>query len=181
MELLTNDLILRTVNEEDIDQVAKMWEWDKAPVSIDEAHRVIRRMSENHQKNKYGHIHHLCLAIFEKGTNRIIGWCGLDGQCNPGQIMIFYSIETAYQKKGYATQAAAKLLEYAFKNLGIDCIHGGCYKSNSASARVMEKAGMIKTTFDEDGDPSFRNYKGNLFWQNETPEANYYNRFALCR
>ena len=155
INIYTNNLLLKTVTEEDIDEVARMWEWDKAPVSIEEARNAILCMQENHGKNKHGFIHHLCLAITDMISNKIIGWCGLDGQCCPGQIVIFYSIETSEQRKGYAASAASKLLEYAFETLGIDIIHGGCDKNNIASVRVMEKVGMHRNPDDENGDPSF--------------------------
>jgi RimJ/RimL family protein N-acetyltransferase/broad-specificity NMP kinase len=132
-----------------------MWEWEKGPVTIETARKAIHSMQENHNKNRFGHIHHLCFAIFEPENDRIIGWCGLDGQCVPGQIVIFYSIDSAYQNKGYATRCASKLLEYAFEDLGIDCVYGGCDKGNIASRRVMEKIGMKKDSTDESGDPSF--------------------------
>jgi len=155
MELHVSSLVLRMVTEEEIAEVARMWEWEKGPVSIDDARKAIKWMHDNHEKNKQGHIHHLCFAVFETESNKIIGWCGLDGQCCPGQTVIFYSIENAHQGKGYATQCASKLLEYAFESLGMDSIHGGCYKDNIASCRVMEKIGMKRNPDEEDGDPSF--------------------------
>ena len=161
MEIYTNDLLLRLVNEDDIEQVAIMWEWENAPISIEEAGKAIQWMKENHniintQKNMQGYVHHLCFAIFEKEKSKIIGWCGLDGQCIPGQIVLFYSIETSYQGRGYATQAASGIIKYAFENLGINLIDAGCDKNNIASIRVLEKIGMQKVNEDENGDPLFQ-------------------------
>ena len=158
MELLTNDLILRPVNDKDINEVARMWEWQKGTISTEEAVEAVRYMQDNHKKNKHGYIYHLCLAVFEKGYDKIIGWCGLDGR-NPKEkrnIVLFYSIETDYQNKGYATQCVSKLFEYAFGYAGLQYIYGGCYKENIASRNVMEKAGMLLYGFDkEDGGPHF--------------------------
>lgn len=156
MELITDTLILKTVDDNDIDEVSRMWDWQNGIISTDKAYEAIRYMQDNHKKNKQGYIHHLCFAVFQRCSNRIIGWCGLDGQCSPGKIVLFYSIDTGYQNKGYATQCTSKLFEYAFENAGLQSIYGGCYKDNIASWRVMEKAGMSLYEFDkDDGGPHF--------------------------
>lgn len=155
MELFTDDLQLKTVTNEDINEVARMWEFEKGSITMAEAQEAIKYMQNNHQQNCPGCIHHLCFAIFEKNKSRIIGWCGLDGQYTPGKTVIFYMIDKDYRKKGYATQCACKLLEIAFETFELNSIHGGCYKDNIASYKVMEKAGMLQNAFEENGDPLF--------------------------
>ncbi len=155
MELYTDHLMLKTVTDSDIDEVARMWKYEKGSISPEDARRAIAYMQNNHKRNRHGSIYHLCFAVFEKNERRIIGWCGLDGKCSPGQTVLFYTIGQAYRNKGYATQCAAKLFEYAFETAGLPCIHGGCHKHNIASFRVMEKAGMVQNGFSEDGGPQF--------------------------
>lgn len=154
-ELFTDALMLRFVQDSDIDEVARMWEWQTGPISPEKAREAIGWMRDNHQKNSQRHIHHLCFAVFEKGGSRIIGWCGLDGLVAPGLVALFYSIHTDYQNRGYATACAAKLFEYAFERLRLRAIHSGCDKDNIASFRVMQKAGMSLRGQDKDGDPQF--------------------------
>ena len=155
MKLHTASLLLRTVDDSDINEVARMWDWQNGPISADKAQEAVLWMQGNHKKNRQGYLHHLCLAVYEKGNDRIIGWCGLDGQCSPGQTVLFYSIHSDYQNKGYATQCAGRLLCYAFDELGISSISGGCDKNNIASFRVMEKIGMEQNAFETNGDPLF--------------------------
>jgi len=156
MELFTNDLLLRSVDINDIYEVGKMWDWEQSPISEDKANEAILYMQENHKKNRYGHIYHLCLAVFEKGKNNIIGWCGLDGKCSPGKTVIFYMIAKACRNKGYATQCAEKMLEYAFETAEINSVYGGCYRENIASYMVQAKAGMLLYELErESGDPHF--------------------------
>ena len=66
MELYINDLLLKTVTTDDIDEVARMWEFEKGSISIEEAQDAIDYMQDNHKKNGLGYIYHLCFAIFEK-------------------------------------------------------------------------------------------------------------------
>ena len=44
--------------------------------------------------------------------------------------------------KGYATEAAAGMLEFAFEELELPLVYAGCAPDNHASRRVMEKLGM---------------------------------------
>lgn len=155
MELYTENLMLRTVTDNDVDEVARMWKYEKGSISLEEAREAITYMQDNHQKNKREYIYHLCFAVYKKGESRIIGWCGLDGKYSPGETVIFYIIDKAYRNLGYATECALKLLEYAFETVGLQCIHGGCDKDNIASFKVMGKAGMMQDGFNEAGDPLF--------------------------
>jgi RimJ/RimL family protein N-acetyltransferase len=154
MTLHTADLELKTVEASDLDEVARMWAFEKGPISHDEARKAIDYMQANHQKNAPGHIHHLCFAVFVKGESRIIGWCGLDGK-TAGKLYIFYMIDAAYRNRGYATQCAARLLSYAFDEAHVPFVNGGCFKDNTASYRVQEKIGMAQNAFEENGDPLF--------------------------
>jgi RimJ/RimL family protein N-acetyltransferase len=154
MELYTKDLILKTVTVNDIEEVARMWAFEKGSISMDEAQKAIEYMQNNHKQNKMGYIYHLCFAVFEKGKNSIIGWCGLDGK-STGKLHIFYLIDGNYRNKGFATQCATKLLSYAFDEVQVPYINGGCDKNNIASYKVMEKVGMKQNGFEDNGDPLF--------------------------
>jgi RimJ/RimL family protein N-acetyltransferase len=154
MELHTQDLDLRTVTADNIEEVARMWEFEKGVIPLDEAQKAIEYMQNNHNKNKTGQIYHLCFAIFEKGKNIIIGWCGLDGK-ETGKLHIFYLVDANYRNRGYATQCATKLLSYAFDDARVPFVNGGCNKDNIASYKVMEKIGMKQNAFEDNGDPLF--------------------------
>src|SRR5688500_11943555 len=47
-----------------------------------------------------------------------------------------------YQGQGYATEAAAALLQYGFESLQVHRVIATCQPENAASWRVMEKLGM---------------------------------------
>ena len=142
MELLTKDLLLRTLTSDDLDETARMWNYPDG-VTPKEAAEILKGMQDNLKKNKPGAIYPLCLGVFEKSDPKhIVGWCGLDGTAVPGQTVLFYIIDEKYRCKGYATQCAEELLRYAFEDMGYGSIQSGCAEDNTASYRVMEKAGM---------------------------------------
>lgn len=155
MELLTKDLILRTVTKNDIKEIARMWEYPKK-ITLFKARKALNSMEANHTKNRKKSIYHLCLGVFQKDEpNVIIGWCGLDGKAEAGKTVLFYIIDEKYRNKGYATQCAVKLINYAFEDMEYDIIYGGCAKNNIQSYKVMQKAGMIQNAFYENGDYIF--------------------------
>ena len=55
---------------------------------------------------------------------------------------IGYAILPEETGKGYATEAAVTLLEYARKELGVDAAFGFCAQDDRHSARVLEKIGF---------------------------------------
>lgn len=154
MQLETVNLTLRTVIYDDIDEVMRMWNFEKGELSHTDAKKAIDNMINNHNRNKIGRLYHLCFAIYED-NNKIIGWCGLDGiQCYDAEekiIHIFYLIDRDYRRKGYAVQCAEKLLEYGFLMMKVDKINGSCIADNIGSKKVLEKIGMKHKTIAEDG------------------------------
>ncbi len=155
LKLLTNDLILRTVTIQDIEEVARMWMYPNV-TTIEEAHKALENMKKNRISNQPKAIRHLCLGVFRKqAPKQIIGWCGLDGKAELGKTVLFYMIDENYRNQGYATQCAKELLRYAFEDMDYDIIYGGCAKDNIESYRVMHKSGMVQTSLYENGDYIF--------------------------
>lgn len=157
MEFKLKDLTIRPVTHDDNNEVARMWEFEDREISYEEAQKAINWMLENHKQNQLHKIYHICFAIFYNGTNRIIGWCGLDGRNrnNDNKLHIFYMIDKEYRRRGYATECAKKLLEFGFTNMAVDKIDGGCAKENVGSQKILEKIGMKRIKDIEDGSPQY--------------------------
>ena len=157
MDHRTESLILHFVTEDDLSEVARTWPADHHPLSDTEAREAIAHMRANYERNTKGRICHLCLAVCGKerpGT--VMGWCGLDGRRDPAEPEIFILLDEEYQNQGYGTQCVRELLRIAAKEYALSSVHGGCAKENVASARAMEKAGMVQYGTEENGDPLFR-------------------------
>ena len=80
-------------------------------------------------------------AVYLKENNVPIGWCGLRYNEEESIDLGFRFFQLAWNK-GYATEAAKASLNYAFDELNILEVVGRTAKANSASLRVLEKAGM---------------------------------------
>ena len=155
IELLTNELILRTVTEKDIEEVVRMWMYPNV-TTREKAYQALEYMENNRNSNRPNAICHLCMGVFRRqDPEKIIGWCGLDGKAELGKTVLFYMIDENFRNQGYATQCAAELLRYAFEDMAYDMIYGGCAKDNFSSYRVMQKVGMTQNSFCENGDYIF--------------------------
>ncbi len=162
IELLTDDLVLRTVTENDIEEVERMWMYPNV-TTRENAYQALEYMENNRKRNRPNAIWHLCMGVFRKqDPKKIIGWCGLDGKAEQGKTVLFYIIDEKFRNQGYATQCAAELIRYAFEDMEYDIIYGGCTKDNISSYRVMQKVGMYQNSFYENGDYIFSIEKENF-------------------
>lgn len=82
-------------------------------------------------------------TVEEREGGRLVGDVGLspaDGE--PGVVKVGYTIDPAFQGKGYATEAVRALVGYAFETLGADVVRAYASADNAASIRVAEHVGM---------------------------------------
>ena len=83
------------------------------------------------------------LAITRGSDHRLIGNCGI--RCNPDKVTqaeLGYELNPDHWGQGYATEAAAAILEFAFRQLELQRITSWCIADNVASARVLERLGF---------------------------------------
>jgi len=84
------------------------------------------------------------LAIEEKGQDGFIGSVALmmdqGSQCS---AEIGYWFKKEYWGKGYATEATRAMIAFGFDVIKLHRIWGVCHIDNQASAKVMEKSGMM--------------------------------------
>jgi len=82
-------------------------------------------------------------SVEERDGGQLVGDVGIspaDGE--PGVMKIGYTIDPAYQRRGYATEAVGALVDYVFATLGADVVRAYADADNVASHRVAEKVGL---------------------------------------
>ena len=84
-------------------------------------------------------------ALARLDTGEVVGWIGFgpDRRQHVGDIDFAYIIASTQRGNGFASEALAAVVEYCFGELGVSSVWGECHPDNSASARVMEKAGLV--------------------------------------
>lgn len=86
------------------------------------------------------------LAIVHKIDNLMIGMCGFAAPPDSdGVVEIGYGIAPSYQGKGYASEAAQALVDFASRDPRVRMIRAHTLMQTSASSRVLEKCGFKKT------------------------------------
>lgn len=81
-------------------------------------------------------------AIIKKETNELMGAINLAFEQGKKQGQIGYWMGLPYWKQGYCTEACKKLIDLGFEEYKINRIYARAMVANTASWRVMEKAGM---------------------------------------
>jgi RimJ/RimL family protein N-acetyltransferase len=83
-------------------------------------------------------------AAIEKASGAFIGWFHLRpaDEDKPDELELGYRLCTSAWGQGYATEGSRALLERAFRELGAERVTAGTMAVNTASRRVMEKAGL---------------------------------------
>ena len=83
-------------------------------------------------------------AVELKKTGAFIGDCGLTMQNIDGQQLpeIGYHIHKSHWRKGYASEAARAVRDWAFENTDFDCLYSYMNASNQASYATAQAAGM---------------------------------------
>lgn len=143
IQLETERLILRNYRVEDIadvyeyfsdERVARYEDFD--PMTMEEVTDEVTEWSTMDNR----------LVAVLKETGKVIGSVGYwyDEEDEDDDYSIDYDFNPAYGKKGYATEAATKLLEYLFTVKKIPKIFGDCDIRNEASFKTMERLGFTR-------------------------------------
>lgn len=103
---------------------------------LDRSRMVPAFLMENNQED-------LHWAIIEKKGQEIIGGCSLL-EINQARknVEIGYWLASSQQGKGFAVEASAKLVEFAFKVLKLHKIWGETISNNEASKKLLFKIGF---------------------------------------
>ncbi len=83
------------------------------------------------------------LAIIRRDDERLIGNCGIRRPLdNEHDAEIGYELNPDCWGQGYATEAAAAMVQFGFHELGLQRITSWCIADNTASVRALERLGF---------------------------------------
>jgi RimJ/RimL family protein N-acetyltransferase len=149
--LETERLILRQYEENDLPEYFKLFS-DKRNMyflnditvdTLEEARESLKAAIEINEKEK---ARRFCIAL--KNVNKLIGGIGYEIAANTpfGKIAdpMGWFIMPEFQNRGYVTEAAKKVLEFAFLQDNCVRIVTGCYAANIPTQKIMAKAGFRK-------------------------------------
>ncbi len=80
--------------------------------------------------------------VSERAGDRLVGIAGLQPLDGGPDVEITYALEPSGWGAGYATEAGAASLEFAFTEAGLESVVSIAKPENAASLRVLEKLGL---------------------------------------
>ena len=101
-------------------------------------------------------VHGFRIVHRDSGSN--IGSCSFKGPPSAGGVEIAYGVDPEQQGKGYATEAARALVDYAFSFPEVRVVLAHTLPESNASTRVLAKSGFqrIGEVIDPEDGPVWR-------------------------
>ena len=81
-------------------------------------------------------------ALTDRLQGVVMGWCGLNGLQDAGEVELLYLLDEPYWGRGFATEAGRASVRYGFDHLEEDHFVGLVHHYNTGSRRVLEKIGF---------------------------------------
>jgi RimJ/RimL family protein N-acetyltransferase len=161
MHLKTERLFIRNIQLTDIPTLVEIWtdpvvtRFMGGPRTADALVQSFTGDVEAGQPDPYD-----LWPVIEMVSNQVIGHCGLlekevDGSF---EIELVYVLHHSAWGKGYATEAAVALRDYAFATRGLRRLVSLIDPNNQGSERVAQKIGMILEKETQRGDKLMRVY-----------------------
>ncbi|HSB89240.1 MAG TPA: GNAT family N-acetyltransferase [Anaerolineales bacterium] len=144
--LRTDRLILRPFRPEDAADVQRLaGHPDIASTTANIPHPYAAGVAEawiaTHEE-RFAHDEAAIFAVTLASTGDLLGSIGLEIRREHERAELGYWIGVPYWHQGYATEAGARLLRFAFEDLRLQRVFAIHFDRNPASGRVMQKLGM---------------------------------------
>jgi RimJ/RimL family protein N-acetyltransferase len=127
------ELVPRT-REEVLAEIAAMTASDKAQLSP----IWLARLAASAVVDPWVHGY----SLVQRGSAVVVGSCGFKGPPADGVVEIAYGVSPEQRNRGYATEAAAALVAYAFESADVGVVRAHTLPYSAASQRVLEKCGF---------------------------------------
>ena len=162
MTIETDRLRLRDWREEDIEPFIRhtntpaVMRWLGGVKPPEEHRKIIRERVMRWQKE----MGFTFWVVERKRDGELLGFCGIklaDGEDSPiaGEYEIGWRLREDAWGQGYAKEAAAASLDYAFDRLGAGQVVAITFPGNEASWGLMERLGMRRRAELDHDDPRF--------------------------
>lgn len=147
MLIETDNLVLRPYSIDDLDALYRILSdpetmsfWP-SPFTQERVREWIERSLRCYDEVGYGRY-----PVLLRETGEMIGDCGILRVPIAGETVsdLGYIFHRDHWGKGYASEAATAVMNYAFDTLGLDTLYANMAYDHKASRRVAEKLGMTK-------------------------------------
>lgn len=144
MQLTTTRLILKPIQESELNTLHQMFAdpyvrqylCDDKILSQQQVQEILDQSIKNFTGQNFG------LWFMTTHQGEIIGFVGLSYFFDEAQPQLLYALLPQFTRQGYATEAATKILDYSFQQLGYTYLVASCDQPNIASQKLAVRLGM---------------------------------------
>lgn len=144
--LETERLVLRSMVSADLDDLLRVFgdpvvmaAFREPPLDREQVRKWLERNLDHQREHGYG-----LFAVCLKNDGCLIGDCGLELMQVAGEQVaeLGYDFRSDYWNRGYATEAACAVRDFAFTTLGLARLVSLIQLGNPTSERVAQKTGL---------------------------------------
>lgn len=143
----TQNLVLKPILESGIstlhtifiDPYVRKYLCDDRVFSLQQVKEMLEQSIKHFEEERFG-----LWSIEINSESEVIGFVGLWYFFEEEQPQLLYALLPKATKKGYATEAATKIIEYCFDELGYEYLVASCDRPNIESQKVAQRLGMRK-------------------------------------
>jgi ribosomal-protein-alanine N-acetyltransferase len=143
--LETRRLRLKPVSEDELDILhniftdpyVRRYLCDDKALALQQVEEMLQESQKLFKEQNFG-----LWLIRTKDNEKVIGMTGLWYFFGEEQPQLVYALLPQATKKGYATEAATRILKYCFNELGYQYLVASCDRPNLESRKVAERLGM---------------------------------------
>jgi ribosomal-protein-alanine N-acetyltransferase len=141
--LRTERLRLRPFAAADVDALhahwtdpdVRRWLWDGVVIAREQVVAIVEESLETFERRRFG------FWVLELEDGAFVGFAGLRPMPDSEDIELYYGLDPAHWRKGYATEASRVVLRHGFEVVGLDPIWIRTDGPNLASVAVMKRLG----------------------------------------
>ena len=149
--ITTNNLVLRQITEEDVNEILllrsdkKVMKYIDRPISKskEDASLYIQHITDLHKNNEA-----ITWGIALKNNPQLIGYIGIwNIKKEHYRAETGYALHTDHHRKGIMQEALSEILKYGFKEMKLHSIEANVNPLNIASIKLLERNNFIREAY----------------------------------
>jgi ribosomal-protein-alanine N-acetyltransferase len=145
-EIVSRRLSLRPVGREDVPALHSLWTdervrrflWDGKVIPVERTRDIVEKSGTLFANAGFG-----IWGVRARGANELLGFAGYWHFRSPPTLELLFGVKASHWSRGIAMEASRSVIRYGFEVLHFTAIDASTDSANAASARVLEKLGMI--------------------------------------
>ena len=111
--------------------------WDDQLITEEQVADILQTNSKHFKDDQYG-----LWKLYKAENSQLIGYAGLWHFFEEAQPQLLYALLEEHTKQGFASEAAQRVVQYAFDKLRLKELTASMDEANKASQKVAQRIGM---------------------------------------